>query len=111
MLKNLKQLRSQRGISQQQLATILGLSQQSINKYENHNVEPDIRTLTALSDYFGTTIDYLVGRFESDSVAESIPLRLTPSEIALITSYRELSQTEQTCILTLAETYRNLKRK
>ncbi len=47
MIKNLKALRKEYNISQQQLANIIGVSQQSINKYENHNVEPDIETLKA----------------------------------------------------------------
>ena len=60
MLKNLKALRKEYNISQQQLANIIGVSQQSINKYENHNVEPDIETLKAIA-----TIDFLVGFDES----------------------------------------------
>lgn len=51
MVKNLKYLRTRYGISQQQLAEIAGVSQQSVNKYENHNIEPDIRTLTAFADF------------------------------------------------------------
>ncbi|MGN0501777.1 MAG: helix-turn-helix transcriptional regulator, partial [Ruminococcus sp.] len=35
MVKNLKLLRTKKGLSQQQLADIIGTSQQSINKYEN----------------------------------------------------------------------------
>ncbi|HIU69449.1 MAG TPA: helix-turn-helix transcriptional regulator [Candidatus Scubalenecus merdavium] len=62
MVKNLKKLRKLFGVSQQQLADVLGVSQQSINKYENHNVEPDIETLIAMADYFDTSVDYLVGR-------------------------------------------------
>lgn len=61
MVENLKKLRNEHGISQQQLADIVGVSQQSINKYENHNVEPDITTLKVIARYFNTTIDYLVG--------------------------------------------------
>ena len=61
MVENLRKLRTSRGISQQQLADVIGTSQQSINKYENHSVEPDIRTLTKIADYLGTTIDSLVG--------------------------------------------------
>lgn len=63
MVKNLKELRVQAGISQQQLADVIGVSQQSINKYENHNIEPDIRTLVALADYFETSVDYLIGAY------------------------------------------------
>ena len=45
MIKNLKLLRNRRCISQQALAAAVGVSQQSINKYENHNIEPDTKTL------------------------------------------------------------------
>lgn len=65
MIKNLKALRKEYNISQQQLANIIGISQQSINKYENHNVEPDIETLKAIATFFNTTIDFLVGFDES----------------------------------------------
>ncbi len=61
MVKNLKVLRNKKGISQQQLADIIGVTQQSVNKYENHSVEPDIYTLIKIADYFETTIDYIVG--------------------------------------------------
>ncbi|MGN0165156.1 MAG: helix-turn-helix domain-containing protein, partial [Lachnospiraceae bacterium] len=65
MVKNLKLLRTQKGISQQKLANEIGISQQSINKYENQNIEPDINTLIALADYFETTVDYLIGRTDN----------------------------------------------
>ena len=51
MIKNLKELRIQKGISQQKLADVIGISQQSINKYENHNIEPDIATLILIANY------------------------------------------------------------
>ena len=57
MIKNLKKLRTEKGVSQQQLASVIGISQQSVNKYENHNIEPDIFTLCALADYFDPSID------------------------------------------------------
>lgn len=60
-MENLKKLRIEHKISQKQLADVIGVSQQSINKYENHNVEPDISTLKSLANYFNTSIDYLVG--------------------------------------------------
>lgn len=60
MLKNLKKLRAEAGISQARLAEAIGVSQQAINKYENHNIEPDIETLVQIADYFNTSVDYLV---------------------------------------------------
>ena len=67
MVERLKELRTEFNISQQQLADVIGVSQQSINKYENHNVEPDIETLKAMANYFNVSIDYLVG-YEKETV-------------------------------------------
>lgn len=67
MVERLKELRTEFSISQQQLADVIGVSQQSINKYENHNVEPDIETLKAMANYFNVSIDYLVG-YEKETV-------------------------------------------
>ncbi len=61
MIANLKKLRNEYNVSQQQLADVVGVSQQSINKYENHNIEPDIETLKTIAKFFNTSIDYLVG--------------------------------------------------
>lgn len=52
MLKNLRLLREESGMSQRQLADRIGVSQQSINKYENHNVEPDIGALIRMATAF-----------------------------------------------------------
>lgn len=71
MIKNLKLIRTMRGISQQMLANALGTTQQSINKYENHKIEPDINTLIALADYFDVTVDYLIGRTDENNQALS----------------------------------------
>ena len=47
MMKNLKMLRMEKNLSQQQLANILHTSQQSIYKYENDITSPNLETLTA----------------------------------------------------------------
>ena len=67
MVANLKKLRSEYNISQQQLANVIGVSQQSINKYENHKIEPDIETLKTMANFFNTSIDYLVGYKENET--------------------------------------------
>ena len=61
MVKNLKLLREEKGISQQSLAKALIMTQQSIYKYEKGLSEPDINTLVKLSEYFDVSIDFLVG--------------------------------------------------
>ncbi len=66
MVKNLKALRTKRGISQQALADAMGISQQSVNRYENHKVEPDIALLISMANYFEVSVDFLVGRTDEE---------------------------------------------
>ena len=103
MIKNLKKLRTEKKISQQHLASVLGISQQSVNKYENHNVEPDISILIAMAEYFNTTVDYLVGKDDNPELSEFV---LSDHEKSLISHYRELNDSEKICVDTLVETYR-----
>lgn len=95
MVENLKKLRNELGISQQALAEKIGVSQQSINKYENHGVEPDITTLISIADFFNVTVDYLIGRASDKS---DIPDKLTETERSLVREYKKLSSTEKACI-------------
>lgn len=100
MIKNLKALREKHGISQQKLAVAIGVSQQSINKYENHNIEPDIDTLIAIADYFGTSVDYLIGRTDDTSYRG-----ITPEENAFLAKYRCLTLKEKESIKLIIENY------
>lgn len=103
MLKNLKTLRMQAGISQKQLADVIGISQQSINKYENHNIEPDIRTLIALADFFDTSVDYLIGHI--DIIETVTPFDLNTKETALIKDFRKLSIRQKESIQFIIKNY------
>lgn len=106
MIKNLKKLRNNKGISQQQLANIIGISQQSINKYENHSVEPDITTLKNIAGYFSTSIDYLVGYTEIDHVIEDVQnYDLNDIEADFIDKFRTLSYDEKESIKLVVENY------
>ena len=105
MVKNLNPLRTKHGISQQKLASIIGISQHSINKYENHNIEPDIDTLIRLADYFNVSIDYLVGRTDNIS---NIPDTPTSFEMKLLKDLRRLSDEQKKHFAALIESCANL---
>lgn len=106
MIKNLKQLRMQRGISQQKLGEYLGISQQSINKYENHSIEPDIHTLMLLADFFQTSVDYLIGHTEISHPIEPVqPWDLNREEETLLLAYRKLDKMERESIQFILNTY------
>ena len=105
MLPNLKLLRQEKKISQQKLADALGLSQQSINHYENHKIEPDIGTLIKLADFFDTSIDYIVGHTEIvRRIEPTTAYHLNEAEADLITRYRSLSPKQRACVAQVIET-------
>ncbi|MBE5949883.1 MAG: helix-turn-helix domain-containing protein [Lachnospiraceae bacterium] len=58
--KNIKRLRLNKGITQEQLAEVLHLSAQAVSKWENDTALPDITVLPLLADYFGVTIDEIM---------------------------------------------------
>ncbi len=105
MLPNLKILRRETGISQQALADAIGTSQQSINHYENHNIEPDIHTMMQMADYFNTSVDYIVGHTDiKDPFDNTAAYHLNADEGELISRYRALSPKERECVSVVIET-------
>lgn len=99
MLPNLKLLRREHGISQQKLAEAIGVSQPSINKYENHNIEPEIDVLKRMADYFDTSIDYIVGYTDIRRKNEHIEaFCLNQTEAEMIERFRMLTKEERNCI-------------
>lgn len=66
----LKQLRKERRISQVKLAMDLNMNQNSISRYENGEREADYETLIAFADYFGVSVDYLLGRTDNPDTAK-----------------------------------------
>ena len=106
MIKNLRKLRETHGISQQKLADAIGLTQQSVNKYENHKIEPDIETLIRIADFFHTTVDYLVGHTDAQGTSEGVPVyRLNADEVKLINQYRQLTLKEKDSIHLVMDNY------
>ena len=68
-MRRLKELREKRGISQLKLAIDLGLTQNSVSRYESGIREAEYKTLIALADYFNVSIDYLLERTDSPAVS------------------------------------------
>ncbi len=58
---NLKQLRREQNLTQEQLASLLGVSYQSVSRWENNLCYPDIELLPVIADFFKITVDKLLG--------------------------------------------------
>lgn len=60
--KRLKELRIEKNLKQSDLAQVLKVSSRTISFYENGKRECNFNTLLKISDYFGVSIDYLLGK-------------------------------------------------
>ncbi len=65
----LKELRIKNNLSQRELANYLDLSVSAYGNYELDQRQPSIENLCKLADYFGVSVDYLIGH-EKKSVME-----------------------------------------
>ena len=62
MKEQLQQLLKSRGLTQDDLAEILGISLSSYQKYERDAISPSYETLCKIADFYHVTTDYLLGR-------------------------------------------------
>ncbi|WP_152395127.1 helix-turn-helix domain-containing protein [Paenibacillus guangzhouensis] len=83
----ISELREQKGWTQEELATMIGISRAALSHYEKNRRKPDFETLTQLADLFQVSIDYLIGRTNTAQHA------LDP-EIEQFTEQLELSDSE-----------------
>lgn len=62
MKLRIKGLRENRDLTWEIVASVLGCSQETYFRYENEEVRIPYQELCFLADYFGTSVDYLLGR-------------------------------------------------
>ncbi len=106
MIKNLKLLRLEKGLSQKQLAEKVNVSQQSINKYENHDVEPNSETLCLLADFFETSVDFLIGHTNiRHKIEQTSEMALNLEEENLIKKHRKLSAYDKETIMIIIDRF------
>ncbi|GKX68544.1 DUF5680 domain-containing protein [Inconstantimicrobium mannanitabidum] len=77
--EQLQTLRKSKGLSQEKLAEVLGISRQAVAKWEVGQSYPDIARLIAISDFFKVSIDKLVNDYE-----ENCRLNIEESKISYI---------------------------
>ena len=59
-----KKLRTDKGITQVELAQIMNVQQTTVSKWEVGKATPDYPVLLKLSEYYGVSLEYLLGREE-----------------------------------------------
>lgn len=83
--ENIKKLRLERNLTQQQLAKELGMTSSTISAYESGVRSPSIDNLCKLAAFFSTSVDYMIGYIppEYNSIGRRV------MEEQLVTSVRE----------------------
>lgn len=76
-------LRDQRGLTQEELASSLGISRAALSHYEKNRREPDTETLGKVADLFQVSIDYLVGRTHQSTATLDTDVRQFADELEL----------------------------
>ena len=57
----IKKLRKEKGLTQQELANIVGITATGVSYWESGNAVPNTETLNKLANYFGVTVNFLLG--------------------------------------------------
>lgn len=57
----LKKARNDTGFTQREITKETGIAQSTIANYETGRTEPDIETLGILADFYGVSLDWLIG--------------------------------------------------
>lgn len=86
--EKLTALRRQMGMSQEQLADRLGVTRQSVSKWESGTAAPELSKLIVLSDLFSVSVDYLV----KDNLEEPEHPEAPPSTVKLEEQVEEISR-------------------
>lgn len=82
--------RKKNGWSQEDLAEKLGVSRQSVSKWESAQAVPDMKKIVQLSDVFGVSTDYLI----KDEIEEISPSDMAPVDNGLEETVRSVSMQE-----------------
>lgn len=70
LAENIKRLRTQKKMTQEELADRVGFSHKAVSRWETGAAYPDIETLPVLADIFGVTLDELLGASEKRKKSE-----------------------------------------
>lgn len=74
----IKKLRKEKGLTQQEVADIVGITATGVSYWESGNAVPNTETLNKLANYFGVTVNYLLGvkdKIEEDNSRTAILFR------------------------------------
>ena len=60
--ERIKELRKEKGLTQEGIGNIIGVTRYAVYSYEKGRAYPEMKGLIALAEYFDVSMDYLAGR-------------------------------------------------
>jgi len=80
--ENIKHLRAEKGVTQEQLAEHLSITYQSVSKWENNVTAPDLHLIPAIAEFFGVSINKLFKvRMNPDDVRILVNPEITEDQL------------------------------
>ena len=90
--ENIKRLRKEKEITQEKLADQLGVSAQSVSRWELGICYPDLEMLPSIANYFGVTVDFLLS---NDTISKEKDYEIFCERLK---EYRRNSEKGRECI-------------
>lgn len=75
-MEHLIQIRKSKKLRQQDVADRIGVQRSTYGKYETGDSEPDLKMLKKLAEFFGTTVEYLIGNTDDPSPSKTDATRI-----------------------------------
>lgn len=110
-MNKIAELRKKANITQERFSQIIGVARSTLAMYEIDKSEPDLNTLQKIADYFGVTIDYLLGREQPVEKQEiSVPEKYKDVMVAFQDGAENLTQEDIDDVVKFIEFLKNKKK-
>ena len=77
LAENIRSFRKQRGLTQEQLAEVMGVTVGAVHKWESKRATPELNLIAEMADFFGISVDVLLGYQMKDNRIKATVDRLT----------------------------------
>lgn len=105
----LTSLRKERKLLQADVANKVGIARATYGAYEQGSRQPDFETLKKLADFFGVSLDYLLGRTNISALKDEAEFQAFANDPELNVFYRELPKSDEEAVRKLRNIWEIIK--
>ncbi len=103
----IRELREENGLKQKDLAEKIGVVAHNVGDWERGKCEPSIEILVKLANFFGVSVDYIIGNSDDFGVINT-QNNLTKGEQRLLNAFSKSDEILKDKLIELAEFYSSL---